>query len=234
MSYSYKYSISKNKKDLMRIISLRTEIYQQAGKHMSDQPMTDKFDDGAYLVGIWSNDELIGSARVICKDPNEEWEHDRFIEWDQRLPPRHDCCEISRFCIKTKHRNWWAIRSLCLGISEAMLRSRRHHFIACCTDEFVSFYRNFFGAKFLNSSFCHDDLGDKIHHLFTCNYCHGLAGKDVSFFHWSGLWPTALRIARQKHSEMLPEETFLLKARYMAGMAAEYFCSSLIAKSRGD
>ncbi len=186
------------------IIVLRTRIYKQAFKHQRPELMTDKFDKDAYLIGVLNKrEELVASARVICNDSETEWEHDRFVDWGcLTLPAKNDCCEVSRFCISLRYRNWEVIRHLCHGISEAMLRSKRKYIIACCTDELVPFYKNFFGATFVGKTFIHSDLGQKPHHLFKVNYLDKLHGRGIKLRYWMILWPSAVKHAMSNYPEI--------------------------------
>lgn len=171
-----------------QLIQLRTRIYQQAGKHESPQAMTDIFDQKALIVGVWKNSKPIATARVMALDPVEEWEHDRFISWDDLLPSREETAEISRFCIDCKERSWTTIKALCSGIARAVAMTRRRYFLACCTEELVSFYKTFFGANFLGRSIIHSDLGTKEHFLFVCDYQPGMVGVNLKLVPWISLW----------------------------------------------
>ena len=102
-----------------QLISLRTRVYRQVGKHSSPQTMTDIFDEKALIVGVWKNDKPIATARVLALDASEEWEHDRFIKWDDSLPNREETAEISRFCIDYRERSYETIKALCFGIAVA-------------------------------------------------------------------------------------------------------------------
>ncbi len=191
------------------LIDLRTRVYRGVGKHQRDELMVDKFDDDAFLVGVWLNGQAVASARVIARPADAEWEHDRFITWGDHLPARSDCCEISRFCVERRHRSWRVIRALCHGIADAMLRSGRKHFVACCTDELVPFYTSFFGAKLCGVEFTHDDLGTKKHRLFRCDYLPGLIDVGLRSSLWLVLWPTATAHARKHFPELVPKVSLL-------------------------
>lgn len=186
------------------LLDLRTRVYRNVGKHLGTGAMVDEFDEDAFLVGVWLNGHAVASARVICRPPDATWEHDRFVEWSHGLPARADCCEISRFCVDRSHRSWRVIRALCHGIAEAMLRTRRRHFVACCTDELVAFYCKFFGAKLCGVEFVHDDLGPRPHQLFRCDYLSGLHANGLSVPLWLALWPTATSRARRYHADLMP------------------------------
>jgi hypothetical protein len=187
------------------LIALRTQIYRDVGKHDGDQEMTDTYDADAYLVGVWRGATPIASARVICRAPHDEWEHDRFITWNDSLPPRSDCAEVSRFCVLRAERGFMTLRLLLLGVLEAMLRSGRCSFIACCTDEQVPLYRRFVGAEFVGQTFRHDDLGPKPHHLFRCDYTRELMGGRISTWNWLAMWPSAARLALTQYPALMPK-----------------------------
>ena len=180
--------VASTKAEIEELISLRTQIYRQVGKHSSPQTMTDIFDEKALIVGVWKDNKPIATARVLALDPAEEWEHDRFIKWDNLLPNREETAEISRFCIDYRERNWTTIKALCSGIAQTVISTRRRYFLACCTDELVSFYKTFFGANFLGRSIIHSDLGTKEHFMFICDYQFGMVGENVKLAPWLSLW----------------------------------------------
>lgn len=173
-------SIASTPTEKQQLISIRTQIYRQVGKHTTQNIMSDIFDENAILVGVWKNDKPIASARVISLNPDDEWEHDRFIKWDKTLPDRTETAEVSRFCIIYHERSWNTIKALCFGISLAIVKTKRRYLLACCTDELVPFYKIFFGAKFTGHSIFHSDLGPKIHHMFFCDYQLGLVAIAIS------------------------------------------------------
>lgn len=182
-------SIASTQVEKQQLISLRTEIYRHVGKHKTKQIMSDSFDENCLLIGVWKNGLPIASARIIISDPNKEWEHDRFIKWDQSLPDRLQTVEISRFCIVYHERSWATIKALCFGIALVLTNTKRRYFLACCTDELAPFYRIFFGAKFTGHSIIHSDLGPKMHHIFFCDYQLGMVGKNIGVGAWLSLWP---------------------------------------------
>lgn len=186
------------------MIELRTRVYRNVGKHDRDGVMSDEFDDDAFLVGVWHEGRPVACARVICRAAGAEWEHDRFVRWGDHLPKRADCCEISRFCVDRRYRSWRVIRELCHGIADAMLRTGRRHFIACCTDELAPFYSNFFGAQWCGVEFKHDDLGPKVHRLFKCDYLPGLLNTGLRVPTRLVLWPSATAHARRHYADLLP------------------------------
>ena len=151
--------------------------------------MLDPFDRKAQLIGIYIDNQPIASARVLCLDPEEEWEHDRFFAWPGQLPPRFECAEISRFCIVRQHRSWPVMQALCHAIAAAMLNTRRRYIVACCTDQLVSFYKKFFDASFVNITFTHVDLGSEPHHLFFSDFREGMLGRSLELLPWLSLWP---------------------------------------------
>lgn len=183
------YELAFHPDDRARLIALRTDVYRSVGKHLASGPMSDQFDHGALLVGVYSGKEPVACARVVCQHKDAEWEHDRFVDWPASLPPRDQCAEVSRFCIVRKHRNWRTMRLLCHGVAEAMLLTRQRYLVACCTDELVHFYRTFFSARFVGCIFQHADLGPKPHHLFFSPYQEGMLGKGMAFSRWVSLWP---------------------------------------------
>ena len=209
------------------LLKLRTHVYRQVGKHLRPGEMVDRFDTDAILVGVWRGDRPIATARVLWQAPEAEWEHDRFIQWDDRFPPRAQSCEISRFCIDRPERSWTVIRTLCHGVLEAMMRTGRPNFIACCTDELSFFYQHFFGAKFVGESFTHDDLGSKPHRMFRCAYQQGLVGRGIGTIPWLVLWPTATlkTWARFPHSQR--DITTGHRIALHAASALEPFAASL-------
>jgi hypothetical protein len=205
-NYPAVWRIAATRAERDALIALRTEVYRDAQKHVAASEMRDAFDDDAYLIGVWEGNRAIATARVICRPPEQEWEHDRFVQWDDSFPPRQDCCEISRFCITANNRNWKYIRLLSQGISEAMLRSGRRHFIACCTDELLTFYKVFYSGQFMGKTFHHDDLGPKPHHLFRCDYQKGLQGCGMKKLPWLLMgWPSALVHGLHHHPQNLPD-----------------------------
>lgn len=115
-----------------------------------------------------------------------------------------------------------------------MLRSGRRYFIACCTEELINFYKTFFGADFLGVQFRHDDLGDKIHYFFKCDYLNGLMGEGISFPRWAGLWPAAQVKAKARFRHQLPRRSAKTQLKHYLGVLTEPIFASLIAKSRGD
>ncbi|MFO1318437.1 MAG: hypothetical protein U1F52_02375 [Burkholderiales bacterium] len=167
---------------------LRTIIYRGVGKHAADEPMRDAFDDGALLVGVYLDDKPVACARVICRPADAEWEHDRFV-----LSGRTACRRASSaprlICILRQHRNWTTLRMLCLGVAQAMLLTRQKYFIACCTDDLVSFYRDFLCGQFVESGFRHSDLGGKAHELFVVPFHSGMLREGVNLLDWVCVWP---------------------------------------------
>lgn len=184
-----KYRLAFHPDERARLIELRTIIYRGVGKHAADEPMRDAFDDGALLVGVYLDDKPVACARVICRPADAEWEHDRFVQWSDRLPAREQCAEISRFCILRQHRNWTTLRMLCLGVAQAMLLTRQKYFIACCTDDLVSFYRDFLCGQFVGIRFRHSDLGGKAHELFVVPFHSGMLREGVNLLDWVCVWP---------------------------------------------
>lgn len=177
------------------LIRLRTTVYRDAGKHRRAQPMQDIFDDGAIHVGVWRGASPIACARILCRDPADEWEHDRFMAWSDLLPARAECCEVSRFCVVHAERQWAVIRLLCHGVLVGMVQTGRPYFVACCTDELVRFYRVFMGARLSGQVIQHADLGTKPHHVFSCDYSAVLFGRRLHLGPWLMLWPrVALRM----------------------------------------
>lgn len=51
------------------LVSLRTQIYAEAGKHDGATDMVDKFDGCAIHVAVWKNGSAIASARVVNPPP---------------------------------------------------------------------------------------------------------------------------------------------------------------------
>lgn len=192
---SYRYRLAFHPEERAEIIRLRTQVYRSVGKHQTCDEMEDCFDAGALLVGVWLGDELVASARVLCRPADVEWEHDRFVTWSEVLPPREQCAEVSRFCITRSHRNWHTLRMLCLGIADAMVLTRQHYFLACCTRDLISFYRDFLCGVFVGTEFRHSDLGPKKHYLFFVPFMAGVRGRGISMIRWLPLWPMSTLIA---------------------------------------
>ncbi|MBK6999607.1 MAG: GNAT family N-acetyltransferase [Rhodoferax sp.] len=207
------------------LIALRTHTYRQVGKHQKEELMTDQFDADALLVGVWQGEEPIASARVIWRKPDDEWEHDRFVEWSDIFPPRENCVEISRFCVTEKARSWAAIRALCTGILEALCRTGKAEFVACCTDEFVPLYRQFFGAQMLGQPFIHSDLGPKPHYMFRCDYRSCSVCRGITFIPWLVLWPSGTRSFMRQYPHMFPDVTNAQRALLLAGAIVEPFAA---------
>lgn len=185
----FRVSIASTPAEKVQLISLRTKVYRQSGKHTNLKVMSDNFDEKALIVGVWKDGRPIATARVLALDPHDEWEHDRFINWDDSMPDREETAEISRFCVDYRERSWITIKALCSGIAQAIINTRRRYFVACCTDELVPFYKTFFGAEFTGESIIHSDLGPKEHHMFVCDYQLGMVGVNIDFFGWLSLWP---------------------------------------------
>lgn len=224
-------SIASTQVEKQQLISLRTEIYRHVGKHKTKQIMSDSFDENCLLIGVWKNGLPIASARIIISDPNKEWEHDRFIKWDQSLPDRLQTVEISRFCIVYHERSWATIKALCFGIALVLTNTKRRYFLACCTDELAPFYRIFFGAKFTGHSIIHSDLGPKMHHIFFCDYQLGMVGKNIGVGAWLSLWPKPAYIGLKNGTLLywLPKwkkRLFLIKC--FIGMLAEPIASYFV------
>lgn len=176
------------------LISFRTNLYVDAGKHAGVVLMRDAWDNSAIQIGVWDGNLPVAAARVICVPATEEYEHDRFLEWPEEFPPRSECAEISRFCINRSHRDWGTIQALCRGIAESVIATERRYFVACCTAELKYFYATFFGAKFTGHVIEHADLGPKAHHMFWCDYQNGMVGRGLALVPWLSLWPAvALR-----------------------------------------
>ncbi|HSK20559.1 MAG TPA: hypothetical protein VK912_15505 [Longimicrobiales bacterium] len=82
---------------IQQLLELRTAIYRGVGKWRHVIPMVDPFDyeSGAVHIGAWCNEILIGAARILVRPPGEEYEHDRFLSWDDvGLPAREACVEM--------------------------------------------------------------------------------------------------------------------------------------------
>lgn len=170
------------------LINLRTYLYREVGKYTLDVPMRDQFDEKAFLIGVYEAGEPIASARVLVIDPKDEYEHDRFITWDDKYPPREQCSEISRLCVIPRARSWRAYQAVFFGIVKVLVASRRRYFIGCCTESLVNSYNHMFTLNFPGEIFRHDDLGEKAHHMFVCDFHHVIAGASQRAVVWSSLW----------------------------------------------
>jgi protein-S-isoprenylcysteine O-methyltransferase Ste14/N-acyl-L-homoserine lactone synthetase len=173
------------------LIALRTEIYRQAAKHEASGAMVDTFDADAILVGVWRAGRAVATARILCRRPDEEWEHDRFLVWRPDFPARADTVEVSRFCISPRERSWEVVYALSAGIVRAALVTGRSHILACCTTSLCGFYRSFFVARFTGDVIRHSDLGRLPHHVFFSPYQAGLMGAGLGLLPWLSLWPSA-------------------------------------------
>lgn len=171
------------------IVDLRTRLYRAAGKHRHDGEMQDRFDAGAMHIFVVNAGKPVAAARVLALPAEDEWEHDRFLEWPRNWPTRARVAEISRFLIHPMHRTWKVTRRLCFGVALAMYQTRRDYFIACCTTELEDFYKTFFGADMTGITIQHEDLGPKSHRMFVCDYKRGLLGYGMPLIPWLSLWP---------------------------------------------
>lgn len=214
------------------LISLRTDIYRKVGKHASESMMTDRWDEKSIIVGVYVAGVPVASARIIDCDPGDEWEHDRFISWDESWPDRKNCVEISRFCVHKDHRNWHVISALGTGLGYAMQRTRKRYAIACCTEDLMVFYREFFGVSFTGHQILHDDLGDKTHHMFSNDIESRMRGENIGFMRWCALWPPVLRQGIAGISAAGFIEKARLRAMLLVGVVLSPFVNKMIEAAR--
>ncbi len=227
--------IAKSERERAELVSLRTTAYRMAGKHLGSDLMADRFDDGAMLVGVWRGDVPIASSRVIARPPADEWEHDRFMQWESQWPARQHTAEISRFCITRQERNWWVVRALSYATAMALLATGRRYILACCTDELVPFYQRFYCARFTGVTIQHSDLGPKPHRVFFSDYQPGMLGSGISAVPWLALWPVPALVGL-RHGALLQDATVseraLAYARCALGLLAMPVAVQLVALSR--
>lgn len=189
--------VAGNAGEVREIIDLRTDLYRQVGKWSDGAPMIDRFDTeaGAVHIGAWKDDRLVGAARVLVRAPEQEYEHDRFLSWDAvGLPPREECVEISRLCIRRQSRHAGTMRSLLREIAWTCLISGRQYLVACATRELLPTYLRIFGARSTGFEFTHTDLGPKSHTMLYASVSQGIAGHTMPWHVWAALWaPVAVR-----------------------------------------
>lgn len=196
--------------------------------------MTDKWDAKAILIGVWHRGVPVASARVIDCSPSEEWEHDRFVQWQAEWPDRANCVEISRFCTARKYRNWSVIQALSVGLGHASLLTGKRFALACCTDELLEFYRVFFGVHATGIAIQHDDLGPKQHFVFVNDIWERMAGRGIAFFPWCALWPTVTEAGYQHSNSraFLQAEGRTLLAKLVTGKLLQPAINWMLARKR--
>jgi hypothetical protein len=185
---------------IRQILELRTAIYRRVGKWRHATPMMDRFDyeSGAVHIGAWSNESLVGAARVLVRPPDEEYEHDRFLAWDDvGLPPRGACVEVSRLCVRRHPHHPGTLRCLLREIAWQALISGRRYLVACATPDLLPVYLRMFGATSTGYTFVHSDLGPKSHTMLHADVPGGITGRTTAWPVWAALWaPVALRAYR--------------------------------------
>lgn len=87
--------------------------------------MIDRFDESAILIGGRRNERLVGSLRILCREPEEEWEHDRFWSWRDEFPPRRSTVDVSRLCLEWDERRIQSVVCLLRAVGYVMLELRR-------------------------------------------------------------------------------------------------------------
>ncbi|MDM0078794.1 GNAT family N-acyltransferase [Variovorax sp. J2P1-59] len=221
--------------DRRQLIELRTAVYRGVGKHQADSPMEDAFDAGAILIGVRDGDRLIACVRVLARTPGQEWEHDRFVEWGAKYPPKEDLVEISRLCCRAHDRSWRTLQAVFHGIIRALGPVGRRYFVGCCTSELRSGYDRMFSLAFTDDAILHADLGPKLHHMFVCDYHYGLTGRGITLLVWSSLWARLGLIGLLKGELLSWEPAWkrgLLVVRCAAGSALAPLATWIIERSR--
>lgn len=171
-----------------QLIALRTKLYRQVRKHEVSGQMLDEFDANALHIGVWKNNSPIATVRILERSPACEWEHDRFLSWPSSFPPRENTVEMSRLCIVPTERSLKTFQAICAGIAVTMLSIKKRYVVACCTNDLVGLYKDYFGAVFTGHTITHSDLGPKKHQMFICDM-YGIAeGQGINLGNWSTIW----------------------------------------------
>jgi hypothetical protein len=187
--------------------------------------MIDRFDESAILIGGRRNERLVGSLRILCREPEEEWEHDRFWSWRDEFPPRRSTVDVSRLCLEWDERRIQSVVCLLRAVGYVMLELRRRFILACCTDELVGMYSTFLGARFTGDVILHEDLGAKPHRMFFVDLDQILGGRGPSLLGWlaacSPVTACAVRDYEKRVWDAIPNRALqLLVARSAARLSA--------------
>jgi hypothetical protein len=188
LSDKVSYGYARSKEDYEEVLDLRLRAYSASGKvdpNKTAREMGDEFDTRSRILVAKYRGKTVASMRVMFHEPNDPYEHDRFVSIPDWFPRKDEVVEVTRFCIDPQWQGSDLIFGMMRQLFMVMAHAQRRYAVTSATKEMMENFYLKFGAKSADGYFQHGDLGSLDHQLFYFDISMVIKGQSVGPILWN-------------------------------------------------
>lgn len=189
-SSSVSFSFVKTKKEYDEVLSLRYESYKAANKvpeGVGPEYFADIFDTRSRIVVGKYKGSIVSTARIIFSERDDQLEHEKDIEWQDRFPRKDEIVEISRVCTRSDFRGTGLLLDMFRHISIVVAQSGRSWLVISSDSSRKELYKKM-GFEDVGVSYNLKSLNNIEHHMLMANLPKSICGYGMNPIYWNVVW----------------------------------------------
>lgn len=208
----FEYKILNNQHEFEDIINLRTRAYKKKGNYLKEQPLTDEFDSQSIIIIAKIFDRIIASLRIVPYKSEDNWYYDQYITWNEELPQKSECVEITRVCVDPDYWKTGVLIGLFQRTALLILQIGRRYFVGSAIKKLIPLYTKI-GCIPTSLNFTNLELNSQFDIIFYADVRKQTLGIGISPLTWSMLWkePNTLFLETNLINQLTFQEQITVK-----------------------